>query len=251
MARQFAALVAFFSFLALGNLAAEQDKKPSDKPQKKQDSAEKAKDAENRKILAPSSPPKRPDAGKRPSQDSKADRDADKMDAMPSKAANKQQPGIEIPDQLQNMLQKMEPEQRQRFWQNLQKWQNMDAEEKDYLRNRVQGMQEEIRKEASQALAKSGLKLDGDRKEVFELRFFQERRKLERDLREKMERDRQDGMRAIIVRLRKEFEPYAEKKPEPERKNQNADKNRNQKPDNQKDDGNKGQQGNKNQNKKG
>jgi len=243
MARQLAALVALFSLLAFANLEAEQADRKSDPSDSKSKPAQQDQEDKNREILAPKDPPRRQqlarDNPKNPKDDDKSKKgdskdaqsksmdDQSKSTDAPSKSADdpKKELIVGIPDELQTMLEKMDPEQRKRFWNNLQIWQSMEPEEKEHLRNRVQTLQEQVRKEASQALAKSGLKLDGDRREVFELRFFQERRKLERELSGKMKKERQDGMRSIIARLRKEFEPYENKAPGQNQSNQKKDDN--------------------------
>lgn len=141
----------------------------------------------------------------------------------PAKPSGREQDReLQIPAQLQRTLEKMDAEEQERFWSNLEKWEDMDSEERDYLRNRFQGFHDDIRKEAADALNKSGLKLDGDRREVFELRYFQERRTLERELRQKMEKEREDGRREIISELRKEFEPFARTNRPPEQRPQKS-----------------------------
>ena len=64
---------------------------------------------------------------------------------------------------------------------------------------------ERTRAEVEKAFQESGLHLDKDRREVFGLRYRQERRKLERELQEKLEAERTRRLPGIINELKREF----------------------------------------------
>ena len=57
------------------------------------------------------------------------------------------------------------------------------------------------RKEIEEAIRSTGLQLDPDRRQVFVLRYAQERRKIEEQLRSEMEQKRQTMLREMIVNL--------------------------------------------------
>ena len=64
---------------------------------------------------------------------------------------------------------------------------------------------ERMRAEIEKAYQESGLHLDKDRREVFGLRYRQERRRLERDLQEKLEAERARRLPGVIDELKREF----------------------------------------------
>ena len=65
----------------------------------------------------------------------------------------------------------------------------------------AEGMREEIAK----AYESSGLNLNDDQKEMFALRYKQERRRLERDIQQKAKAERARRLPEIMDRLKREF----------------------------------------------
>jgi hypothetical protein len=63
-----------------------------------------------------------------------------------------------------------------------------------------------IRQDADAALHDAGLRLDQQRREVFEQRSLQERRKIERQLLQEIEAKRRTQLPALNDRLRREFQ---------------------------------------------
>lgn len=76
------------------------------------------------------------------------------------------------------------------------------------MRDREHIRREKIAQEIDETLKKSGLQLDADRREVFALRYAQERRKIEEGLRKEMEAKRRPMMQEMMERLKKEFSPF-------------------------------------------
>ena len=59
---------------------------------------------------------------------------------------------------------------------------------------------------AEAALRESGLSLDPQRRDLFESRYLQERRQMERALRHQVETERQQQLPTLIQQLKKEFQ---------------------------------------------
>jgi hypothetical protein len=103
-------------------------------------------------------------------------------------------------------MSELSPEDRQRFEKNAQRWMQMSPEERVMMRERENFHRERVKREADDALRSSGLNLDPARREQFQVRYMQERRKLEQALHREIEEKRQQQLAPIIERLKKEFE---------------------------------------------
>jgi hypothetical protein len=101
-------------------------------------------------------------------------------------------------------LARMSPEEREAFKRNLRMWQQIPPEERASLR---QLADERNREEISNAIRESGLQLNSDEKEMFALRYLQERRKLEREIQEQAASERARRLPEMLERLRREFGP--------------------------------------------
>ena len=65
---------------------------------------------------------------------------------------------------------------------------------------------EKIQRETEAALRESGLHLNSQERAQFESRYMQERRKVEQELRQQIEAERQKELPALIQQLKKEFQ---------------------------------------------
>ncbi len=101
-----------------------------------------------------------------------------------------------------NRLARMSPEERDNFKRNLKVWQGMPQDERMALRKQAN---ERNREEVLGALRESGLQLSDDQREVFALRYLQERRKLERELLEQANTERAHRLPQILQGLKREF----------------------------------------------
>ena len=99
-------------------------------------------------------------------------------------------------------VEQLPPEEQEKFKSNLRVWKELSPEEREAVRKEAN---ERIRAEVEKAFQESGLHLDKDQREVFGLRYRQERRKLERDLQEKLEAERARRLPAVIDGLKREF----------------------------------------------
>jgi hypothetical protein len=100
----------------------------------------------------------------------------------------------------------MPPAARQDFRRNAERWLRMSPEERNVLRQRENLRRETIRRETESALRDSGLHLNPQERAQFESRYIQERRKVERALRQQIETERQQQLPALIQQLKKEFQ---------------------------------------------
>ena len=99
-------------------------------------------------------------------------------------------------------LDQLPPDERAAYQRNLPFWRQLPADQQDALRRRAD---ERARMELDKAYQDTGLNLDHDQREVFDLRYRQERRRLEHDLQEKANAERQRWLVEITARLKQEF----------------------------------------------
>jgi hypothetical protein len=100
----------------------------------------------------------------------------------------------------------MPPAARQNFQRNAERWLRMSPAERNVLRQRENLRRETIRRETDAAVRDSGLRLNPQERAQFESRYIQERRKVERTLRQQIEAERQQQLPALIQQLKKEFQ---------------------------------------------
>ncbi len=82
----------------------------------------------------------------------------------------------------------------------------MGPEERKVLRERERVYRERVKFEADTALRDSGLRLEGEKRDQFEQRYLQERRRIEHALRQETEAKRQEQLPALRERLKNEFQ---------------------------------------------
>ncbi|MDQ6912630.1 MAG: DUF3106 domain-containing protein [Verrucomicrobiota bacterium] len=99
----------------------------------------------------------------------------------------------------------MSPEDRQRFRMNAERWLNMSPEERRVLRDRESARHLRLQHEADAALQQSGLQLEAEKREAYERRYIQERRRIERAIRLELEEKRQRELAPVQEQLKKEF----------------------------------------------
>ena len=105
------------------------------------------------------------------------------------------------------MFEQLSPDQQKRFLDNLDQWKAMSPEEQELYRDRDLIRREKIAVEIQDAITKSGLKLDDDQREVYALRYTQERRKIEEELHKEMDQKRNGMVNDMLSRLKLEFAP--------------------------------------------
>jgi hypothetical protein len=100
----------------------------------------------------------------------------------------------------------MSPEDRQVFKRNAERWMQMNPEERKVMREREMIYRQHVKNEVDAALRASGLRLEGEKREQFEQRYLQERRRMEHQLRQETDAKRQQELPALQERLKKEFQ---------------------------------------------
>jgi hypothetical protein len=112
-------------------------------------------------------------------------------------------------------LEQMSPEERQKFKDNWKRWKEMGDDERKDWQKRAMEERDRLKQNVDDALSKLGLKLDDDQREVFALRYRQERRKLEQSLCKEMDEKREAGVDEILQRLKTEFSNSPKPTPKP------------------------------------
>ena len=110
----------------------------------------------------------------------------------------KQSPPVGPPRNLPQLT----PEEKEAYERNLTFWLALPPEERQAIRGEAT---ERIRVETEKAYESSGLHLNNDQREVFALRYRQERRRLERELQEKARAERERRLPEILERIKREF----------------------------------------------
>ena len=100
----------------------------------------------------------------------------------------------------------MPPEERQIFRRNAERWMQMGPDERKILREREKIYRQRVQSDIDAALRDSGLRLEGEKRQQFEQRYLQERRRFEHSLRQEIESKRQQQLPALQERLKKEFQ---------------------------------------------
>jgi len=99
----------------------------------------------------------------------------------------------------------MPEDERAKFVENFHRWQQMTDEEKRHFRERAMLEHQEIQNAIKEAIKKTGLNLSEDQREVFALRYVQERIKIEQGLRKEMETKRTQLLEGVVKNLKDEF----------------------------------------------
>ena len=100
------------------------------------------------------------------------------------------------------LVPRLSPEENEAYQRNLALWRAMPPDERKEIRGLAA---ERIREETEKAYANSGLNLNEDQREVFKLRYRQERRRLEREIQETAAAERSRRIPEIMDRLKREF----------------------------------------------
>jgi len=116
-------------------------------------------------------------------------------------------PAHPVPPPIEQKLENLTPQQRQRFQENLERWKKLPKVQQDELRREAKFHRERILQEINEAIEKTGLKLDEQQRQVFTYRYAQERRTLEEKLRENVEEKRREAIAELIWQLSAEFQP--------------------------------------------
>ncbi len=157
-------------------------------------------------LAQPAPPP--PPAGENSPEEGKSPAGPEPRKGPPGKRGDGEAGRGESPEErFKRKLDKLSPEDRERFKQNWERWKKMGEKERDELRERADQEQERIRRTIDDAIARAGLTLDKDQREVFALRYRQERRKIEEDLRREFEKVRSVRIDRALEKLKAEFTP--------------------------------------------
>ena len=113
---------------------------------------------------------------------------------------------FQSPGNLRERWNAMPPEDRQIFRKNAERWIQMGPEEQKVMRERERIYRERVKREIDAAIRDSGLRLEGEKREQFEQRYLQERRRIEHAIHQETEAKRQQELPALQEKLKKEFQ---------------------------------------------
>ena len=108
----------------------------------------------------------------------------------------------------QQRFYRLSPEEQQAFRRNAERWLQMNPDQQRMLRERETQRLQKMRGEADAAMRQSGLRLEGSAREQFEQRYLQERRRIERELRQEAEFKRQQQLPQLNEKLKSEFQGH-------------------------------------------
>jgi hypothetical protein len=108
-------------------------------------------------------------------------------------------------DKAKEAFRNMGPEERERWLRRFRDWADLPPEKKKSLADRQEFFRRKMREDIEAAQKELGLELSDDQKKVFAQRYFDERRKIEEDLRREMEEGRKPRVKALVEKLRQEF----------------------------------------------
>ena len=103
------------------------------------------------------------------------------------------------------LFDRLTPEEREKFKENFERWKALPPEERQALLMHEKMHREKMEQEIGEAIKTSGLQLDKDRREVYVLRYTQERRKIEERIRREMDEKRRPLLKEMTERLKTEF----------------------------------------------
>ena len=128
------------------------------------------------------------------------------QDPAPKVAPRESAPQAAAPATGPARLRDMSAEDRQRFQSNVERWKQMPPEERREWRTREGWRQERLKREADEALRDSGLELEAERRRQYEQRYIDERRRIERALRQELAEKRKRELAPVVEQLKKEFQ---------------------------------------------
>ena len=108
-------------------------------------------------------------------------------------------------EKFRQFFQNMSPEDRQRLFQRLKEFSELPPDRKKEIFERGEFFRKKMREEVEAALKESGLSLADEEKKRFAERYFEERKKIEEELRQQMEAVRRPRLQSLVEKLREEF----------------------------------------------
>jgi TRAP-type C4-dicarboxylate transport system substrate-binding protein len=108
-------------------------------------------------------------------------------------------------ERLKKWLDSMPLAKRQKFLQNMERWERLPPEARERIRERFRQMHQRAKRDADEAYREMGLDLSSEQKAAFIQRYLEERRLIEEKLRREIEAKRKDEVTSLKKRLHREF----------------------------------------------
>jgi len=113
-------------------------------------------------------------------------------------------------------FQQLPPEEKAKLEQNLQRWQALSPEEREFVRLKEAARQEKMRQAAGEAIAQSGLTLTPEQREAYIGRYAVERGAIEEPLRAEIQRERKPLVDQMTKKLNAELAALPPASPAPQ-----------------------------------
>ncbi len=110
-----------------------------------------------------------------------------------------------LPPHIRKRFESASESERETIRRNFQRLAGLPEGDREKIRERMGKMRDVIQQEVETVLAESGLTLSEEQKRKFTRRYAEERRILERAIREEMDRERTAQLASIVDRLKSEF----------------------------------------------
>ncbi|MFV0337397.1 MAG: hypothetical protein ACK5LK_04040 [Chthoniobacterales bacterium] len=129
----------------------------------------------------------------------------------PPRPPHQGDPAFIPPPPFERDLKKLSLKEKRHFDKNRKNWENLSPEEKEQFRKKRRDIRKRVAEHIDQLIERLELKVNAEQKEAFIKRYFEERRKIERELFEKMKQERDQRLKALDEKLKIEFSNSAEK----------------------------------------
>jgi len=113
-------------------------------------------------------------------------------------------------------FQQLPPDEKAKLVQNLQRWQALSPEEREFVRLKEAARREKMRQAAGDAIARSGLTLAPQQREAFFRRYTAERGEIEEPLRAEIQSERKPLVDQMTKALNAEFAALPTASPAPQ-----------------------------------
>lgn len=110
-----------------------------------------------------------------------------------------------LPGEFKEKLKHLSPSEREKFMENWQKWRSMDGRLRREMQSRAMADFKRIKDTIDDAIESLDIELDRDGRELFMLRYRQERRKIEETLQSEIRGRRETLNSEMLERLKGEF----------------------------------------------
>jgi hypothetical protein len=110
-----------------------------------------------------------------------------------------------MPEEVRKRIESLPPEEREKFRRNFDAWRQLQPEERDNLRKKEREHMEKAKQEMEALISESGLQLTENQRKNLKRRYIDERREMERELRELLQKERDRRLPGLRQKLIEEI----------------------------------------------